>query len=58
LPLTEQEKLLLAYLNRAAKADLTSGTDEKAVNDLEVPEITVAALKIKPLDDSQSEQEK
>ncbi len=57
-PLTEQEKLLLAYLNKAPKADLTPGTDEKAINDLEVPEITVAALKIKPLDDSQSEQEK
>ena len=58
LPLTEQEKLLLAYLNKATKPDLTAGTDEKAVNDLEIPEITVAALKIKPLDDSQSEQEK
>jgi len=58
LPLTEQEKLLLAYLNKATKPDLTAGTDEKPVNDLEVPEITVAALKIKPLEDSQSEQEK
>jgi hypothetical protein len=58
LPPTEQEKLLLAYLNKAAKTDLISGTDEKPIDDLEVQEITVAALKIKPLDDSQSEQEK
>jgi hypothetical protein len=58
LPLTEQEKLLLAYLDKATKPDLIAGTDEKPVNDLEVPEITVAALKIKPLEDSQSEQEK
>ena len=58
LPLTEQEKLLLAYLNKATKPDLTAATDEKPVNDLEVPEITVAALKTKPLEDSQSDQEK
>jgi hypothetical protein len=58
LPLTEQEKLLLAYFNKVAKPDLIAGTNEKAINGLEVPEITVAALKIKPLDDSQSEQEK
>ena len=58
LPLTEQEKLLLAYLDKAAKPDLTAATDEKPVNDMEVPEITVAALKTKPLEDSQSDQEK
>jgi hypothetical protein len=58
LPLTEQEKLLLAYLNKATKPDLTAASDEKSVNDLEVPEIAVAALKIKPLEDFQSHQEK
>ena len=57
-PLTEQEKLLLAYIDKATKPDLTVETDEKPVNDLEVPEITVAALEIKPLEDSQSDQEK
>jgi hypothetical protein len=57
-PLTEQEKLLLAYIDKATKPDLTAATDEKPVNDLEVPEITVAALKIKPLEDSQYDQEK
>jgi hypothetical protein len=61
LPLTEQEKLLLAYLDKAAKPDLVAGTsqpDEAPVSDLEIPRIKIAALEIKPLDDSRSEQEK
>jgi hypothetical protein len=61
LPLTEQEKLLLVYLNKATKPDLVAGTnqtDEAPVNDLEIARIKIAALEIKPLDDSQSEQEK
>jgi hypothetical protein len=61
LPLTEQEKLLLAYFNKATKPDLIAGTnqtDEAPVSDLEIPRIKIAALEIKPLDDSQSEQEK
>ena len=60
-PLTEQEKLLLAYLSKATKPDLVAGTDETdeaLITDLEIPEIKIAALEIKPLDDSQSEQEK
>ena len=61
LPLTEQEKLLLAYLDKATKPDLVAGTDETdeaPISDLEIPRIKIAALEIKPLDDSQSEQEK
>jgi hypothetical protein len=61
LPLTEQEKLLLAFLDKATKPDLVAGTnetDEAPVSDLEIPRIKVAALEIKPLDDSQSEQGK
>ena len=61
LPLTEQEKLLLAYLNKATKPDLVAGTnqtDEASFSDLEIPRIKIAGLEIKPLDDSQSEQEK
>jgi hypothetical protein len=62
-PLTEQEKLLLAYLDKATKPDSVAGTtehgaDEARVSDLEIPGIKIAALEIKPLDDSQSEQEK
>jgi hypothetical protein len=60
-PLTEQEKLLLALLNKATKPDLvaqTNDTDEAPVSDLEIPRIKIAALEIKPLDDSQSQQEK
>ena len=59
LPLTEQEKLLLAYVTKAAKPDLVDGANEKAeapVSTLEIPQIKIAALEIKPLDDSQSAQ--
>jgi hypothetical protein len=63
LPLTEQEKLLLAYLSKATKPDSVAGTsenemDEAPLSDLEIPGIKIAALEIKPLDDSQSEQQK
>jgi hypothetical protein len=61
LPLTEQEKLLLAYLSKATQPDLIAGTnptDEAPLSDLEIPGIKIAALEIKPLNDSQSEQEK
>jgi len=60
-PLTEQEKLLLAYLDKATKPDLIAGTNETneaPVSDLEIPRIKIAGLEIKPLDDSQPEQEK
>jgi hypothetical protein len=61
LPLTEQEKLLLASLNKATKPDLIAGTnetDEAPVSDLEIPRIKIVGLEIKPLDDFQPEQEK
>jgi hypothetical protein len=61
LPLTEQEKLLLAYLSQATRPGLvaeTNQTDESPISDLEIPEIKIAALEIKPLDNSQSEQQK
>ena len=60
-PLTEQEKLLLALLNKATKPDLVAKrdeTDEATVSGLEIPRIKIAALEIKPLEDSQSQQEK
>jgi len=61
LPLTEQEKLLFAYLGKTPKPDLAAGTDETdeaTVTELAIPGIKIAALEIKPLDDSQSEQGK
>jgi hypothetical protein len=61
MPLTEQEKLLLAYVDKASKLDLVTGTNKRAeapITDLEIPRIKIAALEIKPLDDSQSEQGK
>jgi hypothetical protein len=57
LPLTEQEKLLLAYIGKASKPGSIPATEISA-GGLEIPSITVAALRIKPLDESQSEQEK
>ena len=60
MPLTEQERLLLAYVARAAKPELVAGANEKndaAVSDLEIPEIKIAALEIKPLLESESEHE-
>ena len=59
--LTEQEKLLLAYLGKTTEPDLVAGpnkTDEARVNELAIPEIRIADLEIKPLDDSQPEQGK
>jgi hypothetical protein len=60
-PLTEQEKLLLVYLSKATKPDLVAETNqanEAAVSDLEIPGIKIADLEIKPLIESESEQEK
>jgi hypothetical protein len=51
----------LAYLDKATKPDLIAGTNETneaPVSDLEIPRIKIAGLEIKPLDDSQPEQEK
>jgi hypothetical protein len=60
MPLTQQEKLLLAYFDKATKADLVTETNqanEAAVSDLEIPGIKIAALEIKQLIESESEQE-
>jgi hypothetical protein len=58
LPLTEQEKLLVAYFDKPGKPDSITGTDENSAGGFEIPRIIVAALQIEPLDDSQSEQGK
>jgi len=57
MPLTEQEKLLLAYLNGASKPDALAKDDKGGapITDLVVSTIQIAPLEIKPLDDSQSE---
>jgi hypothetical protein len=60
-PLTEQEKLLLAYVNKTTKPDLfaeNSQRDQAHLRDLEMPKIEIAPLEMKPLDDSQPEQGK
>jgi len=61
VPVTEQEKLLLAYLGKATEPGLVAGTnqaEEAPPRDLEIPGIKIAGLEIKPLDDSQSGPEK
>jgi hypothetical protein len=60
-PITEQEKLLLVYLDKATEPDSAAGTNQigvAPVGDLEIPGIKIAALEIKALDDSQSKQQK
>jgi hypothetical protein len=61
LPLTEQERLLLAYVSKAGKAGLAEGanaTDQAPITELAISAIKIAPLEIKPLDDSQLEQGK
>jgi hypothetical protein len=58
LPLTEQEKLLLAYVRLAAQSGTAAGTikqDDAPLTDLEIPAINITPLHIEPLDDAQSE---
>jgi hypothetical protein len=57
MPLTEQEKLLLAYVANASKPDLLAETNHADVV-MDIPSIKVAPLEIQPLAVSQSEQGK
>jgi len=57
MPLTEQEKLLLAYVANASKPDLLAETNHAEAT-ADIPSIKVAPLEIQPLDVSQSEQGK
>ena len=56
MPLTEQEKLLLAYFNEASKSDLVvdaTEANEAPVTDLKISPIEISPLEIEPLDNSQ-----
>ena len=58
LPLTEQEKLLLAYFGKANSPDSAEGTNRKeeaSATGLEISRIEIAPLEIKPLNESQTE---
>lgn len=58
MPLTEQEKLLLAYVSKAGKAGLAEGanaTGQTPITELTISAIKIAPLEIKPLDSSQSD---
>jgi len=57
MPLTEQEKLLLAYVANAGKPDLLAETNHAEVA-MDIPSIKVAPLEIQPLAVSRSEQGK
>jgi len=56
-PLTEREKLLLAYFAKTTKPDFLVETN-KADEAAEISNIKVAPLEIEPLDDSESGQGK
>jgi hypothetical protein len=59
-PLSEQEKLLLVYAHSIEESPGASAptTDQDFERDLEIPPIRIAAIKIEPLDPSESEGEK
>jgi hypothetical protein len=50
-PLSEQEKLLLVYVQslKGSSVDSTQMADEDAERDLEIPPLSIAAIKIEPL---------
>jgi hypothetical protein len=49
IPLTEQEKLLLLYLRNTPSSELQAQVGRQPTTDLQVPEISIPALEIKPL---------
>jgi hypothetical protein len=59
-PLTEQEKLLLAYVSETDNTELAAEakrTEEAPIAELTISAINIAPLEIKPLENSQSDQE-
>jgi hypothetical protein len=59
-PLSEQEKLLLEYVQLLKDSPAASAvnTDQDQEHDLEIPPITIAAIKIEPLAAPESEDKK
>lgn len=48
-PITEEEKLLVAYVRETPKSALSSAAKEQTAEEVEIPDLTVAALKIQEL---------
>ncbi len=52
-PLTEQETLLLLYLQRTPASELATTTTEEPIEDLKIPELAFAPLEIRPLSEGE-----
>ena len=48
-PLSEQEKLLVAYVQAVKASEGVSGPSTEQSHDLEIPPLSIAAIKIEPL---------
>lgn len=48
-PITEEEKLLVAYVRETPKSALSSAAKEQTAEEVEIPDLTVAGLKIQEL---------
>jgi hypothetical protein len=57
IPLTEQEKLLLLYVQNTPSSELEAQVGQQPMGDLEIPKISIAALEIKPLPGAENGQE-
>jgi hypothetical protein len=57
-PLTEQEKLLLLYVKQTPASVLAAPVNRPLDEDVEIPELNIAALEIRPLGESEETQEK
>jgi len=53
-PLTEQEKLLLLYLQTTPASELAATATEKPIQDLKISQLAFAPLEIKPLPEAES----
>ncbi len=57
-PLSAQEKLLLAYVRKGRLAESLAESARPLDEDLKIPKLEVAALDIKPIEDSEKSPEK
>jgi hypothetical protein len=57
-PLSPEEKLLLAYVRKSRLGEAEHGSFQSPDEDLKIPKLDVAALDIKPIEDSEKSPEK
>jgi hypothetical protein len=56
--LTNQEKLLLAFVEAIPESPLPAETAEQGTQEIQIPPLAIAAIEIKPLPDPINGQEK